>query len=212
MEYGTTCTIIFIVGWAITFLFKKGVCFLYLFYLWPFNYFYCAVSESNNRKKNLLKCLGYQFVELWSELFVTAISMPTSKSSCKIPCSSLREYWPIWSRCVVFHCISLLTCRFRYIIMKQKFLEALCVNNAMSAEDEPQHVRFLFVLFCFCWQKAYWDIVIKSKLKTPTLNTQILPITKWFHRLKKKKNRCPLETNVIARSQIEFHMQGLLEI
>lgn len=25
--------------------------------------------------------------------------------------------------------------------MKQKFLEALCVNNAMSAEDEPQHVR-----------------------------------------------------------------------
>lgn len=30
--------------------------------------------------------------------------------------------------------------RFRYIILKQKFLEALCVNNAMSAEDEPQHV------------------------------------------------------------------------
>ena len=29
--------------------------------------------------------------------------------------------------------------RFRYIILKQKFLEALCVNNAMSAEDEPQH-------------------------------------------------------------------------
>lgn len=39
--------------------------------------------------------------------------------------------------------ISLLTCRFRYIIMKQKFLEALCVNNAMSAEDEPQHVRIV---------------------------------------------------------------------
>ncbi|KAF0047030.1 hypothetical protein F2P81_000663 [Scophthalmus maximus] len=31
------------------------------------------------------------------------------------------------------------TKRFRYIILKQKFLEALCVNNAMSAEDEPQH-------------------------------------------------------------------------
>lgn len=30
--------------------------------------------------------------------------------------------------------------RFRYIVLKQKFLEALCVNNAMSAEDEPQHV------------------------------------------------------------------------
>lgn len=42
--------------------------------------------------------------------------------------------------------ISLLTCRFRYIIMKQKFLEALCVNNAMSAEDEPQHVRIVSVL------------------------------------------------------------------
>ncbi|KAF7243388.1 WD repeat-containing protein 47 [Varanus komodoensis] len=32
--------------------------------------------------------------------------------------------------------------RFRYIILKQKFLEALCVNNAMSAEDEPQHMEF----------------------------------------------------------------------
>uniref|UniRef100_A0A8C9X4G3 WD repeat domain 47 n=1 Tax=Sander lucioperca TaxID=283035 RepID=A0A8C9X4G3_SANLU len=32
--------------------------------------------------------------------------------------------------------------RFRYIILKQKFLEALCVNNAMSAEDEPQHLEF----------------------------------------------------------------------
>lgn len=31
--------------------------------------------------------------------------------------------------------------RFRYIILKQKFLEALCVNNAMSAEDEPQHLE-----------------------------------------------------------------------
>uniref|UniRef100_A0A665T509 WD repeat-containing protein 47-like n=1 Tax=Echeneis naucrates TaxID=173247 RepID=A0A665T509_ECHNA len=32
--------------------------------------------------------------------------------------------------------------KFRYIILKQKFLEALCVNNAMSAEDEPQHMEF----------------------------------------------------------------------
>ncbi|XP_036199112.1 WD repeat-containing protein 47 isoform X8 [Myotis myotis] len=32
--------------------------------------------------------------------------------------------------------------RFRYIILKQKFLEALCVNNAMSSEDEPQHLEF----------------------------------------------------------------------
>ncbi|XP_051557585.1 WD repeat-containing protein 47-like isoform X2 [Myxocyprinus asiaticus] len=31
--------------------------------------------------------------------------------------------------------------RFRYIVHKQKFLEALCVNNAMSAEDEPQHLE-----------------------------------------------------------------------
>lgn len=42
--------------------------------------------------------------------------------------------------------VSFLTCRFRYIIMKQKFLEALCVNNAMSAEDEPQHVRIVSCL------------------------------------------------------------------
>ncbi|XP_008332079.1 WD repeat-containing protein 47 [Cynoglossus semilaevis] len=34
------------------------------------------------------------------------------------------------------------TKRFRYIVLKQKFLEALCVNNAMSAEDEPQHLEF----------------------------------------------------------------------
>lgn len=33
-------------------------------------------------------------------------------------------------------CIS----RFRYIVLKQKFLEALCVNNAMSAAEEPQNV------------------------------------------------------------------------
>uniref|UniRef100_A0A672FRT2 CTLH domain-containing protein n=1 Tax=Salarias fasciatus TaxID=181472 RepID=A0A672FRT2_SALFA len=32
--------------------------------------------------------------------------------------------------------------RFRYIVLKQKFLEALCVNNAMSAEDEPQQLEF----------------------------------------------------------------------
>uniref|UniRef100_A0A8C9BSB8 WD repeat domain 47 n=1 Tax=Phocoena sinus TaxID=42100 RepID=A0A8C9BSB8_PHOSS len=36
--------------------------------------------------------------------------------------------------------------RFRYIILKQKFLEALCVNNAMSAEDEPQHQSLMFFL------------------------------------------------------------------
>uniref|UniRef100_A0A3Q0R743 WD repeat domain 47 n=1 Tax=Amphilophus citrinellus TaxID=61819 RepID=A0A3Q0R743_AMPCI len=40
--------------------------------------------------------------------------------------------------------------RFRYIILKQKFLEALCVNNAMSAEDEPQHVsRKTKLYFCY---------------------------------------------------------------
>ncbi|XP_011933617.1 PREDICTED: WD repeat-containing protein 47 isoform X1 [Cercocebus atys] len=44
--------------------------------------------------------------------------------------------------------------RFRYIILKQKFLEALCVNNAMSAEDEPQHVRFLFLKLEFTMQEA----------------------------------------------------------
>lgn len=33
-----------------------------------------------------------------------------------------------------------LVSRFRYIILKQKFLEALCVNNAMSAAEEPQNV------------------------------------------------------------------------
>ncbi|XP_053286737.1 WD repeat-containing protein 47 [Pleuronectes platessa] len=32
--------------------------------------------------------------------------------------------------------------RFRYIILKQKFLEALCVNNAMSAVEEPQNMEF----------------------------------------------------------------------
>ena len=30
--------------------------------------------------------------------------------------------------------------RFRYIILKQKFLEALCVNNAMSAAEDPHNV------------------------------------------------------------------------
>ncbi|XP_043941988.1 WD repeat-containing protein 47 [Protopterus annectens] len=32
--------------------------------------------------------------------------------------------------------------RFRYIILKQKFLEALCLNNAMSSENEPQHLEY----------------------------------------------------------------------
>uniref|UniRef100_A0AAY4EWQ3 CTLH domain-containing protein n=1 Tax=Denticeps clupeoides TaxID=299321 RepID=A0AAY4EWQ3_9TELE len=31
--------------------------------------------------------------------------------------------------------------RFRYVILKQKFLEALCVNNAMSAAEEPQNLE-----------------------------------------------------------------------
>lgn len=44
-------------------------------------------------------------------------------------------------QCHMFGCRLVL--RFRYIILKQKFLEALCVNNAMSAEDEPQHVSLL---------------------------------------------------------------------
>ncbi|XP_061100008.1 WD repeat-containing protein 47-like [Conger conger] len=51
--------------------------------------------------------------------------------------------------------------RFRYIVLKQKFLEALCVNNAMSAEDEPQHleltmqeaVKCLHALEEFCLSK-----------------------------------------------------------
>ncbi len=40
----------------------------------------------------------------------------------------------------VYCCIFPCPLRFRYIVLRQKFLEALCVNNAMSAEDEPQHV------------------------------------------------------------------------
>ncbi|XP_061682028.1 WD repeat-containing protein 47-like isoform X2 [Syngnathoides biaculeatus] len=32
--------------------------------------------------------------------------------------------------------------RFRYIILKQKFLEALCVNNAMSAAEDTQNLEF----------------------------------------------------------------------
>uniref|UniRef100_A0A671PAZ7 CTLH domain-containing protein n=1 Tax=Sinocyclocheilus anshuiensis TaxID=1608454 RepID=A0A671PAZ7_9TELE len=51
--------------------------------------------------------------------------------------------------------------RFRYIVLKQKFLEALCVNNAMSAENEPQHleltmqeaVKCLHALEEFCSSK-----------------------------------------------------------
>ena len=37
--------------------------------------------------------------------------------------------------------IEICVSRFRYIILKQKFLEALCVNNAMSAAEDPQNVR-----------------------------------------------------------------------
>lgn len=40
----------------------------------------------------------------------------------------------------LYYIVVLCCHRFRYIVLKQKFLEALCVNNAMSAEDEPQHV------------------------------------------------------------------------
>uniref|UniRef100_A0A8C9WSM1 WD repeat domain 47b n=1 Tax=Sander lucioperca TaxID=283035 RepID=A0A8C9WSM1_SANLU len=31
--------------------------------------------------------------------------------------------------------------RFRYIILKQKFLEALCINNAISAAEDPQNLE-----------------------------------------------------------------------
>uniref|UniRef100_A0A8C6VXZ5 WD repeat domain 47 n=1 Tax=Nothobranchius furzeri TaxID=105023 RepID=A0A8C6VXZ5_NOTFU len=44
--------------------------------------------------------------------------------------------------------------RFRYIVLKQKFLEALCVNNAMSAEEEPQHVRVNTAALEFTMQEA----------------------------------------------------------
>ncbi|KAK6320668.1 hypothetical protein J4Q44_G00097750 [Coregonus suidteri] len=51
--------------------------------------------------------------------------------------------------------------RFRYIVLKQKFLEALCVNNAMSAADDPQNlelsmqeaVKCLHSLEVFCPSK-----------------------------------------------------------
>ncbi|KAM8889010.1 WD repeat-containing protein 47-like [Synchiropus picturatus] len=32
--------------------------------------------------------------------------------------------------------------KFRYLILKQKYLEALCVNNAMSAAETPQNLEF----------------------------------------------------------------------
>uniref|UniRef100_A0A665TPZ9 WD repeat-containing protein 47-like n=1 Tax=Echeneis naucrates TaxID=173247 RepID=A0A665TPZ9_ECHNA len=50
------------------------------------------------------------------------------------PCVCIRKIYPNHQHHVFL--------RFRYIILKQKFLEALCVNNAMSAEDEPQHMEF----------------------------------------------------------------------
>lgn len=79
--------------------------------------------------------------------------------------------------------IYLLTCRFRYIIMKQKFLEALCVNNAMSAEDEPQHVRIASGLGIFLLSENLLQLVwLKAEQKLPALNTQILAITKWFYK------------------------------
>lgn len=105
--------------------------------------------------------------------------------------------------------ISLLACRFRYIIMKQKFLEALCVNNAMSAEDEPQHVRSVFVWGILYWQETYSRGLIKRKTDAPRLNTQILLPNGFINN--GQTNWCPLEANVILRSQIEFYMRGLLE-
>lgn len=38
--------------------------------------------------------------------------------------------------------------RFRYIILKQKFLEALCVNNAMSATEDPRNVGIKMMNEC----------------------------------------------------------------
>ncbi|CAB1314340.1 unnamed protein product [Coregonus sp. 'balchen'] len=44
--------------------------------------------------------------------------------------------------------------RFRYIVLKQKFLEALCVNNAMSAADDPQNRSSVSTAWrCYCPSK-----------------------------------------------------------
>uniref|UniRef100_A0A3Q1GF31 WD repeat domain 47b n=1 Tax=Acanthochromis polyacanthus TaxID=80966 RepID=A0A3Q1GF31_9TELE len=40
--------------------------------------------------------------------------------------------------------------RFRYIILKQKFLEALCVNNAMSAAEDPQNLELTMQVAVKC--------------------------------------------------------------
>uniref|UniRef100_A0A3P8S0D6 WD repeat domain 47b n=1 Tax=Amphiprion percula TaxID=161767 RepID=A0A3P8S0D6_AMPPE len=40
--------------------------------------------------------------------------------------------------------------RFRYIILKQKFLEALCVNNAMSAAQDPQNLELTMQVAVKC--------------------------------------------------------------
>lgn len=65
--------------------------------------------------------------------------------------------------------ISLHACRFRYIIMKQKFLEALCVNNAMSAEDEPQHVRIASGLGIFLLSENLKISLIKGRAEAPSI-------------------------------------------
>lgn len=51
---------------------------------------------------------------------------------CLLPAEDKRVYQS---------CINMFVSRFHYIILKQKFLEALCVNNAMSAAEDPQNVR-----------------------------------------------------------------------
>lgn len=51
--------------------------------------------------------------------------------------------------------------------MKQKFLEALCVNNAMSAEDEPQHVRIVSWLGLLC-KETSWEILVKGTAEAPS--------------------------------------------
>lgn len=54
--------------------------------------------------------------------------------------------------------------------MKQKFLEALCVNNAMSAEDEPQHVRIASGLGIFFVVRKSLEIsLIKGKAEASSI-------------------------------------------
>lgn len=66
---------------------------------------------------------------------------PEFSCACKCTCVCLYASALESLQRHMFECRLVL--RFRYIILKQKFLEALCVNNAMSAEDEPQNVSLL---------------------------------------------------------------------